>query len=94
MLHSSQVNTSLSPTNGSESSVHYGTGSMEGHVSQDVLHISGLSICSQVFTEATKEPALTYSFGRITLQRHVAVRSLLVYPPTLGFSQVVPTLSM
>ncbi|OJA19016.1 hypothetical protein AZE42_00360 [Rhizopogon vesiculosus] len=50
--------------NGSEFSIQYGTGSMEGYVSQDVLSIGDISIRHQDFAEATKEPGLTFAFGK------------------------------
>lgn len=37
---------------------------MEGYVSQDVLSIGDLTIRHQDFAEATKEPGLTFAFGK------------------------------
>ncbi|OBZ70430.1 putative vacuolar protease A [Grifola frondosa] len=50
--------------NGSEFSIQYGSGSMEGFVSQDTLSIGDLSIKGQDFAEATKEPGLAFAFGK------------------------------
>jgi len=50
--------------NGSEFSIQYGSGSMEGFVSQDTLNIGDLSIKGQDFAEATKEPGLAFAFGK------------------------------
>ncbi|EPQ59492.1 aspartic peptidase A1 [Gloeophyllum trabeum ATCC 11539] len=50
--------------NGSEFSIQYGTGSMEGFVSNDVLTIGDIVIKGQDFAEATKEPGLTFAFGK------------------------------
>ncbi|TFK43494.1 endopeptidase [Crucibulum laeve] len=50
--------------NGSEFSIQYGSGSMEGFVSNDVLSIGDLTIKSQDFAEATKEPGLAFAFGK------------------------------
>ncbi|KAG9317680.1 Asp-domain-containing protein [Chiua virens] len=50
--------------NGSDFSIQYGTGSMEGFVSQDKLVIGDLAISQQDFAEATKEPGLTFAFGK------------------------------
>jgi len=50
--------------NGTEFSIHYGSGSMEGFVSNDVLNIGDLCIRHQDFAEATKEPGLAFAFGR------------------------------
>ncbi|KAG6890349.1 hypothetical protein C0992_002174 [Termitomyces sp. T32_za158] len=51
-------------TNGSEFSIRYGSGSMEGFVSQDVLTIGDLEIPAQDFAEAIKEPGLAFAFGK------------------------------
>ncbi|KAI0960242.1 aspartic proteinase precursor [Taiwanofungus camphoratus] len=50
--------------NGSEFSIQYGSGSMEGFVSQDVLKIGDLTIKGQDFAEATVEPGLAFAFGK------------------------------
>ena len=51
--------------NGSEFSIQYGSGSMEGFVSKDTLTIGDLSIKGQDFAEATKEPGLAFAFGKL-----------------------------
>jgi saccharopepsin len=50
--------------NGSSFSIQYGSGSMEGFVSQDTLKIGDLTIKGQDFAEATKEPGLAFAFGK------------------------------
>jgi len=50
--------------NGSEFSIQYGSGSMEGFVSKDELTIGDLKIKGQDFAEATKEPGLAFAFGK------------------------------
>ena len=50
--------------NGSEFSIQYGSGSMEGYISQDVLTIGDLVIPGQDFAEATSEPGLAFAFGK------------------------------
>ncbi|TFK75870.1 aspartic peptidase A1 [Pluteus cervinus] len=50
--------------NGTEFSIQYGSGSMEGFVSNDVLTIGDLTIPNQDFAEATKEPGLAFAFGK------------------------------
>ncbi|KAK6464732.1 aspartic proteinase precursor [Scheffersomyces coipomensis] len=50
--------------NGSEFSIQYGSGSMEGYVSQDTLKIGDLVIPKQDFAEATSEPGLAFAFGK------------------------------
>jgi saccharopepsin len=50
--------------NGSEFSIQYGSGSMEGYVSQDTVRIGDLEIQGVDFAEATKEPGLAFAFGK------------------------------
>ncbi|WFD34273.1 saccharopepsin [Malassezia cuniculi] len=50
--------------NGSEFKIQYGSGSMSGFVSNDVLRIGDLVIKGQDFAEATSEPGLAFAFGR------------------------------
>jgi len=50
--------------NGSEFSIQYGSGSMEGFVSQDTLTIGDLVLKGLDFAEATKEPGLAFAFGK------------------------------
>ncbi|KAH8919648.1 Asp-domain-containing protein [Atractiella rhizophila] len=50
--------------NGTEFKIQYGSGSMEGFISQDTLGIGDLVIKGQDFAEATKEPGLTFAFGK------------------------------
>lgn len=50
--------------NGSEFLIQYGSGSMEGYISQDTLTIGDLVIPKQDFAEATSEPGLAFAFGK------------------------------
>ncbi|KAN0059701.1 aspartic proteinase precursor [Thecaphora frezii] len=50
--------------NGTEFKIQYGSGSMEGFVSQDTLRIGDLTVKGQDFAEATKEPGLAFAFGK------------------------------
>ena len=62
--------------NGSEFSIQYGSGSMEGFVSQDVMTIGDLTIRHQDFAEAIKEPGLAFAFGKsVDLISHMTSRS-------------------
>ncbi|THH28949.1 hypothetical protein EUX98_g5234 [Antrodiella citrinella] len=65
-LHTKYDNTKSSTykVNGTEFSIQYGTGSMEGFVSKDTLTIGDITIKNQLFAEATKEPGLTFAFGK------------------------------
>lgn len=51
-------------SNGTEFEIHYGSGSLSGFVSNDVMSIGDLEIKGQDFAEATSEPGLAFAFGR------------------------------
>lgn len=50
--------------NGTEFAIRYGSGSLEGFVSQDLLTFGDLVIPKQDFAEATSEPGLAFAFGK------------------------------
>ncbi|WFD32844.1 saccharopepsin [Malassezia sp. CBS 17886] len=50
--------------NGSKLEIQYGSGSMEGYVSQDELRIGDLKVRTQDFAEATSEPGIAFAFGK------------------------------
>lgn len=50
--------------NGSSFEIRYGSGSLSGFVSEDVMSIGDLKIKDQLFAEATEEPGLAFAFGR------------------------------
>lgn len=50
--------------NGSEFEIKYGSGAMEGFVSNDVMAIGDLYVPHQDFAEAVKEPGLAFAFGK------------------------------
>ncbi|MCJ1249419.1 Vacuolar protease A [Trapelia coarctata] len=50
--------------NGSDFEIRYGSGSLSGFISQDVVTIGDLKIKHQDFAEATNEPGLAFAFGR------------------------------
>jgi len=59
--HSSKSQTYES--NGTEFAIQYGTGSVKGYTSKDVLGIAGMNIENVTFGEATSEPGLTFIFA-------------------------------
>ncbi|ROT35786.1 eukaryotic aspartyl protease [Sodiomyces alkalinus F11] len=65
-LHSKYDSSSSSTykANGSSFEITYGSGSLSGFVSQDTMTIGDVKIEKQEFAEATKEPGLTFAFGR------------------------------
>lgn len=50
--------------NGTSFEIRYGSGSLSGFVSQDVVTIGDIVIEGQDFAEATSEPGLAFAFGR------------------------------
>jgi len=65
-LHS-KYDSSASSTykaNGTSFEIHYGSGSLEGFMSQETLTIGDLAVKKQDFAEATKEPGLAFAFGK------------------------------
>jgi len=46
--------------NGTSFSIQYGSGAMQGFVSEDTVTIGGLTVTNQLFAEATAEPGLAF----------------------------------
>ncbi|KAK3829046.1 MAG: endopeptidase [Benniella sp.] len=69
--------------NGTEFGIQYGSGSVEGFISNDVVTVGGLEIDNQDFGEATKEPGLAFAFGRFD-----GIFGLAYH--TISVNQIVP----
>ena len=65
-LHSKYDSSSSSSykKNGTKFEIQYGSGSLSGFVSNDIMTIGDLQIKGQDFAEATNEPGLAFAFGR------------------------------
>lgn len=50
--------------NGTEFEIHYGTGSLEGIISNDILTVGDITVDGQDFGESVKEPGLAFAFGK------------------------------
>lgn len=62
LLHS-KYNSKASSTykkNGTKFEIRYGSGSMEGFLSEDTVTIAGLAVKGQTFAEALKEPGMAF----------------------------------
>jgi len=51
--------------NGTDFSIQYGSGALEGFISHDTLTLGDLVIKNQGFAESTKEPGLTFAMARL-----------------------------
>ncbi|CAO3639887.1 unnamed protein product [Mucor hiemalis] len=50
--------------NGTEFAIQYGTGALEGFISEDTLSVGGIKIDNQGFAESVKEPGFTFAFAK------------------------------
>lgn len=64
--------------NKTEFEIQYGTGNVEGFISQDKLKLGDLEIPNQEFGEATSEPGLTFAFGKFDGIMGLAYNSISV----------------
>ena len=61
--YDSSQSSTFSP-NGTTFAIRYGSGSVEGIISSDVLHVGKIEIDHQNFGETLKEPGLIFAFGK------------------------------
>jgi phytepsin len=64
--------------NGTSFSIEYGTGSLTGFLSQDVVQIGGLTIENQVFAEAVQQPGITFAVAQFDGLFGMAFQSISV----------------
>jgi len=90
-LHS-KYDSSASSTykkNGTTFEIHYGSGSMEGFISQDTMTIGDLEVKKQDFAESTKEPGLAFAFGKFDGILGLAYDTIAVLHTTPPFYNMI-----
>lgn len=60
MVYVVVVFSSASQANGTKFAIEYGSGSLDGFISEDVLTWGGVEVQHQGFAEAVNEPGLTF----------------------------------
>lgn len=74
---------------GREFKLQYGTGSVEGFISKDTLHIAGMQVEGQEFGETTREPGLTFALGKFDGILGLGYKEIAVGGGTPPFYQMI-----
>ncbi|RKO90110.1 aspartic peptidase domain-containing protein [Blyttiomyces helicus] len=75
--------------NGTEFAIRFGTGSLEGVISNEILTIGDLEIQGQDFGESIKEPGITFAVGRFDGILGLAYKNIAVEGAVPPFYKMV-----
>ncbi|KAK9875095.1 hypothetical protein WA026_005890 [Henosepilachna vigintioctopunctata] len=91
MLHN-KYDSSKSSTyvrNGAEFKIGYGSGSLSGFQSEDLVEVNGLQVVGQVFAEATEEPGLAFVIGKFDGILGMGYKEISQYGITPVFDNII-----
>lgn len=74
---------------GTPLAIQYGSGSMEGFLSNDELSLAGLSVKNQTFGEATKLPGLTFAMAKFDGLLGMGFDTIAVDHPATPFKNMI-----
>ncbi|ORY76878.1 Asp-domain-containing protein [Leucosporidium creatinivorum] len=75
--------------NGTEFKIQYGTGALEGVISNDVINFAGLEVKDVDFAESTVEPGLTFVFAKFDGIMGLAYDTIAVQHVVPPFYQMI-----